>query len=177
MRIYFLIFALMVSAATAAFGLERKTLYVQNATTVPSQNVAIGLADQVLGGMVVEVEGGDVSVEAMNFDIVIGVAPPVSSEDKFPDTDDITNIVMVDEKGIIVAGPIEGAAGAKNAIRFVETIIFKPGKMVYTLRGRLNDNFSAYDIVTVTTNPSSDWVTNGNVSAGDVVLNIMTVKE
>ena len=158
--------------------IDAGTISAQNATSVGSQNVAINLPNQALGGLLVDVKGEDITVAAMNFDISI-------TENANTDTSDITNITLVREDGTIVAGPVDGVAGSNNAVRFTDTVTFKPGRMVYTLKGKLGTDFATNDTVVASTTPSSDWTTVRGVTSGvtvtptpssAVTMSTMTIK-
>lgn len=158
------------------------SISVQNATTVGAQNVAINLPNQPLGGIVVDVKGEDITVAAMNFDAATIESAGTGGT---IDTNDVTNITLVDENGAVVAGPVDGVAGGNNAIRFSDTVTFKVGRHTYTLKGKYNTDFSNGDTVAASTTPSSDWTTvRGTVSgvsitptpASAVTTNTMTVR-
>lgn len=158
------------------------TLTVQNAPTVGSQNIAINLPSQPLGGMIVDVKGEDITVAAINFDLsIVDDAATGGSID----TNDITNITLVREDGTVVAGPVDGVAGGNNAVRFTDTVTFKPGHVVYTLKGKVGTDVGTSDTVAASTTPSSDWTTVRGVTSGvtisptptsAVTMSTMTVK-
>ncbi|MEK7641156.1 MAG: peptidoglycan-binding domain-containing protein [Patescibacteria group bacterium] len=139
------------------------TIDAQNAPSVGAQNVAVNLANQPLGGFIVDVKGEDVTVAAINFD-----ASTIESAGTGGtiDTNDITNITLVDEDGKVVAGPVDGVAGGNNAIRFSDTITFKVGRKVYSLKGKLGTDFASNDTVAASTTPGSDWTTVKGVTSG-----------
>ncbi len=157
------------------------TLTVEKAVTVAAQNIAINLSNQVLGGFLADVKGEDVTVAAMNFDLSL-VKPSTGS--RAIDSNDITNVSLYDENGNVVAGPVDGAAGGKNAIKFTDTVTLKVGRHVYTLKGKLGTDFANNDTVSASTTPSSQWTTvKGLVSSqsitptgGTITMNTMTVK-
>lgn len=156
------------------------TINAQNATSVSAQNVAISLAGQPLGGVLVDVKGEDVTVGSMNFDVSI-----TKNAGDSLDSNDITNITLVRDDGTVVAGPVDGVAGGNNAIRFTDTITFKPGRVVYTLKGKLGTDFGTDDAVAASSTPSADWATVRGVTSGvtitptptsAVTMSTMTVK-
>lgn len=139
------------------------SINAQNATSVGSQNIAINLPNQPLGGLLLDVKGEDVTVAAMNFDLsIVDDAATGGSID----TNDITNITLVREDGVVVAGPVDGVAGGNNAVRFTDTVTFKPGRVVYTLRGKVGTDVGTNDTVAASTTPSSDWTTVRGVISG-----------
>lgn len=162
--------------------IDAGTINAQNATAVGSQNVAVNLPNQALGGLLIDVKGEDVTVAAMNFDLSI-----VDDTDNGAsiDTNDITNITLVREDGTVVAGPVDGVAGGNNAIRFTDTVTFKPGRMVYTLKGKVGTDVGSNDTYAASTTPGSDWTTVRGVTSGvtitptpasAVTMSTMTVK-
>lgn len=162
--------------------IDAGTITAQNAPTVGAQNVAINLSNQPLGGLLVDVKGEDVTVASINFDL--SVLNDANEADSI-DTNDITNITLVDEDGKVVAGPVDGVAGANNAIRFTDTVTFKPGRKVYTLKGKVGTDVGTNDTIAASTTPSSDWTTVRGVTSGvtisptpssAVTMSTMTVK-
>lgn len=157
------------------------SLTAEKATSVGAQNIAENLGDQPIGGFVVDVKGEDVSVAAMNFDMSTIEAAGTGGS---IDTNDVTNIKLVDADGNVVAGPVDGVAGGNNAIRFTDTVTFKVGRKVYTLKGKLGTDFSQNDQVAASSTPSSDWTTVKGVTSaqtitpagGTVTMSTMTLK-
>ena len=139
------------------------TIDAQNAPTVGAQNIAVNLANQPLGGFIVDVKGEEVSVAAINFDL------SATDDGGSVDTNDVTNISLVDEDGKVVAGPVDGVAGSNNAIRFSDTIVFKVGRKVYTLKGKVGTDFQNNDTIAASTTPSSDWTTVKGITSGVTV--------
>lgn len=157
------------------------TLTIEKATTVVSQNIAINLSNQVLGGFLADVKGEDITVAAMNFDL----STVHGSSSSHADTDGVTNISLYDENGSVIAGPVDGVAGGVNALRFTDTVTLKTGRHVYTIKGKLDSTtFANGDTVAASTTPSSDWTTvKGTVTSqtitpagGTITMNTMTVK-
>lgn len=158
------------------------TINAQNAPTVGAQNIAVNLADQPLGGLIVDVKGEDITVASMNFDLS---AIDDTDNAGSVETNDITNITLVREDGTVVAGPVDGVAGGNNAIRFTDTVTFKPGRTIYTLKGKVGTDIGSNDTVAASTTPGSDWSTVRGVTSGTtitptpssaVTMSTMTVK-
>lgn len=156
------------------------TLSVEKATSVGSQNVAENLSDQVLGGFVTDVKGEEITVAAMNFDVSTVEAAGTGGS---LDSNDITNIILVDESGRVVAGPVDGQAGGNNAIRFTDTVTYPVGRKVFTLKGKLGTDFEQNDQISASTTPT-EWTNVKGVassqtitpSGSTVTMNIMTLK-
>lgn len=156
------------------------TLNVSKATSVAAQNIAINLADQVLGGFEVEAKGEPVSVSQITFNIGItnaGTGSLVAA------STDIDNVSLYNASGNIVAGPKDASS---NTVIFSDTVTFPVGKGVYTLKGKLATNFENNDTIAASTTPSSQFagtvvgvntgvtITPSPTSA--VTANTMTVK-
>ncbi len=162
--------------------IDAGTISAQNAPTVGAQNVAINLPNQPLGGLLLDVKGEDITVAAINFDLSIVDDAATGGT---IDTNDITNITLVDEDGKVVAGPVDGVAGGNNTVRFTDTVTFKPGRRVYTLKGKVGTDVGTNDTIAASTTPSSDWSTVRGVTSGvsitpsptsAVTMSTMTVK-
>ncbi|MDP1718881.1 MAG: hypothetical protein Q8L24_00435, partial [bacterium] len=132
----------------------------QNAPTVGAQNIAINLPNQPLGGLIIDVKGEDITVASMNFDL------STVDDGGSVDSNDITNITLVDANGAVVAGPVDGVAGGNNAIRFSDTVTFKVGRNVYTIKGKIGTDFLNGDTIAASTTPSSDWSTVKGTTSG-----------
>src|SRR3989344_1079830 len=137
------------------------TITAQNAPVVGAQNIAVNLSNQPLGGLLVDVKGEDITVASMNFDVSI-----TKDAGDSVDTDDITNITLVREDGVVVAGPVDGVAATANVVRFTDTVTFKPGRTVYTLKGKIGTDIGSNDTIAASTTPSTDWATVRGVTSG-----------
>src|SRR3989344_8478947 len=80
------------------------TILVSSSNKAPAQNIAVNLANQPLGAFEINVKGEPISVSRIGLNITLG------SEGANDDVDDITNIVITDEAGAVVAGPADGTA-------------------------------------------------------------------
>ncbi len=154
------------------------TMNVTKANSVTAQNIAINLADQVLGGFDFDVKGEPITIATLRFSL----APNSGSS---ADTADITNVKLVRADGTVVAGPVDAVAGGTNAVVFTDTVTFNPGITTYKLIGKLGTDFTNNNTVTASTTPGSNWSTiRGTVSnisltptpSGAVIANTMTVK-
>ncbi len=146
--------------ATQVF-INAGTITAQNAPSVGAQNIAVNLSNQPLGGLLVDVKGEDITVASMNFDMSI-----VKTAGASVDTDDITNITLVREDGVVVAGPVDGVAATANVVRFTDTVTFKPGRTIYTLKGKIGTDVLSNHTITASTTPSTDWATVRGVTSG-----------
>ncbi|HVV38707.1 MAG TPA: peptidoglycan-binding domain-containing protein [Candidatus Paceibacterota bacterium] len=145
---------------------------ITNASSVASQNIAINVPNQVLGGFTTNFVGEPVSVQTLTF----AVSSTTGS------TGFLTNVSIVDKNGSVVAGPVdENTAG--NLV-FSNTITFPVGSATYTLKGTVPTGAANGSTYRLSTTPSS-WTnvtgqTTGNTvslsSAGTVSMNTMTVR-
>src|SRR3989344_767085 len=155
------------------------TITVTKATSVASQNVAVNVANQPLGGFVVETKGEPISANNLIFRFQLTGTGGQAN--------DITNISLYDENGA-VAGPADGAtAAAYGTVTFSDTITFPIGTKSYTLKGKLGTDFTNNQTIVASTTPSADWSnvigqTTGNSISGTSITsavvsgNTMTVK-
>ncbi len=147
------------------------SITISSDPSIPSQNIAINLANQPLGGFQVEVKGEPVSVASMVFGLdVVGPA------------DNITNVSLVNQNGAVLAGPVDQSSGK---VTFTDTVTFPVGITKLALKGKAGTNFSNNNTVRASTTPSTNWTTvTGQVTSqtitpapGSVIQpNTMTVK-
>ena len=152
---------------------------IGKATEVPAQNIAANVPNQVLGGFVTDFKGEAVSVTSLPITIAtsstwIGATGGV-----------ITSISIVDQNGVVVAGPVDEASTCTTGctVTFTDTITFPVGRKVWTIKGKIPAAAPNNGTVIVTTVPSS-WSgvtgqTSGNsitISQGSFDMNTMTVK-
>lgn len=156
------------------------SITVTKATSVAAQNIAENVANQPLGGFIVETKGEPISANNLIFHFQItGTGGQVA---------DITNISLVDENGTVVAGPADGSGAAvSGTVTLSDTVTFPVGTKTYTLKGKLGTDFANNQTVVASTTPSSDWSnvtgqTTGNSISGTSITssvvsgNTMTVK-
>jgi len=155
------------------------TLTVEKASSIAAQNIAVNVANQPLGGFMVEAKGEPVSVASMVFRLSEWAGTGATTV-----TQDITNITLVDENGTVVAGPVDVAASAAT-VTFTDTITFAVGKKTYTLKGKVGTEFANNQTIAASTTPSSDWTTVTGQTTGNsitpsptsaITANTMTVK-
>ena len=165
-------------------------LNVSKATSVASQNIAINLADQPLGGFIVEAKGEAVSVGRMIFNVTVADA---SVTTVVTHVSDIDNVALYDENGAIVAGPVNAADTATatynyGIITFTDTVTFPVGIHTYSLKGKLTTTttagFESNDTIIASTTPASQWtIVKGQTTGvtiipagGTITASTMTVK-
>ena len=60
---------------------------------------------------------------------------------------DITDIILVNQNGTIVAGPKEGVGDKEGSVLFTDTVTFQKGTQIFTLKGRIGNNFTNGQII------------------------------
>ena len=122
---------------------------IGKATEVPAQNIAVNVANQVLGGFVTDFKGEAVSVTSLPITI--------ATSSGFVGTSVITGISIVNSNGVVVAGPLDEASTATTAsgVTFTDTITFPVGRQVYTIKGKIPSGVTNGSTVIVTTVPTS----------------------
>lgn len=146
---------------------------IQNANSVPSQNIAVNVPNQPLGGFQTNFAGEPVTVQGMTFTVATSSTG----------TGLLTSVSIVDENGAVVAGPVD-ASGAGTSLVFSNSVTFKTGLHTYKIQGRLPTTFSNGGTIQLTTVPSSTWTSpqgqlTGNsitISTGSFTMNTMTVR-
>lgn len=145
---------------------------------VASLNVAEGANSQVLGAFKSTVQGEPIRVTRF----VIGVSVTGTGN-----AQDVTNLVVKDPAGSVVAGPVDPdtAVAARDTATSTDTIIFPVGTTTYTIEGDLNSDFAANDTVVLdlpdpdTLVTAKGEVTNDTATVGPssgLSLDTMTVR-
>lgn len=151
---------------------------ITKANEVPAQNIAINVPNQPLGGYVVDLRGEEMTVAST---VVTFATSSASLNSSSP----ITAVTIVDANGAVVAGPVDPTCTSSCTATFTDTITYKIGRGVYTIRGKIASGASNNAVIAATTVPSSGWttvrgVTTGNTislsSFGTFTMNSMTVK-
>lgn len=151
---------------------------IAKANEVAAQNIAINVPNQPLGGYVVDIRGENMSVQSSVFTIASTTGSGVGL---------LTNVTLVDENGSVVAGPVDAVYtnSTTQTVTFTDTITYKTGRHVFTLRGKVASTIGNGGTYVVSTNPSSGWTTvrgetTGNTislsALGSFAMNTMTVK-
>lgn len=131
------------------------TVSVSVDSSVAAQNLAVGVADQPLAGIEINVSNESVIVGKIVFDIIVsGVGT-------------IANATIVNSNGTPVAGPVDATNGQ---LIFIDPLSFPVGKSNFTLRGRLTNDFVNNDTIRLRTNPSTDWTSVEGASTGDSLV-------
>ena len=147
------------------------SIQISTSNAAPAQNIAINLANQPLGAFTVDVKGEAISVGRLGFNITLG------SEGTNDDVDDITNVVLVDELGAVVAGPVDGTAAdsanttssGDGSIVFTDTVTFSPGLKNYILKGKIGTDMDNNVTIIASTTPSADFATVRGLVTGNSI--------
>lgn len=153
---------------------------VAKANEVAAQNIAINVPNQVLGGYVFDLKGEDLSVQTQVFHFNYSSVAASSNL--------LTSVSLVDENGAVVAGPVDAVnvGGTEQKVTFSDTVTYKTGRHVYTLKGKLPSTVTNNQTIAASTTPSSDWTNVTGATTGNTVslstlssavsMNTMTVK-
>jgi len=156
---------------------------ISNATEVASQNIAISVPSQVLGGFASNFTGEPVTVQTLVFDVATTSTACVVANGCL-----LQNVTLVDSNGAVVAGPVNATQGAnKQVITFSNSVTFPIGRKVYTLKATIPAGEVSGQTYIVSTNPSSSSYfgtvtgqTTGNTvslaGAGSFNMNTVTVR-
>lgn len=149
---------------------------IGKANEVASQNIAVNLSNQPLGGFVTDFKGEAVSITGMT----LSIASTTGSG-----TGLLTGISIVNENGVVVAGPVDATytSALVQTATFTDSVTFPTGRHIYTVKGKVASGIGTGGTYIVSTTPSS-WTsptgqTSGNtitISQGSFSMNTMTVK-
>lgn len=143
---------------------------ISKANEVAAQNIAVNVQNQTLGGFATDFKGEAVSVQSMSFTVATSSGVGM-----------LTNVSIVDQNGSVVAGPVDQVG---TTVTFGDSVTFKTGRSVYTIKGRVASGSTNGGTITLSTTPSS-WSspvgqTSGNTvslsSFSTITLNTMTVR-
>lgn len=154
---------------------------VSASSVVASQNIPINVADKPLGAWTVEVRGEPVTVSRLPFNFLL-----TDSSGSSLGLNDLTNVSLVNQNGVSVAGPSDPSATTLyGTLTFTDSLTFPVGTTVLTLKGKLGTDFGQNDTIVASTSPSA-WTsvigqtTGKSISAkptsGAVTGPTMTVK-
>ncbi|MBI1999530.1 MAG: peptidoglycan-binding protein [Parcubacteria group bacterium] len=134
---------------------------------VPAQNIAVNLADQPIAGFTVDVKGEPISVASMVFDFTLtGTASALGLAD-------VTNVILTDANGAVLAGPADGAGATANSgsITLTDTVTFPIGITNIILKAKLGTDFVTNNTVAASTTPGSTsyWTTVTGQVTGNTI--------
>ncbi|MCH7883395.1 hypothetical protein IIA95_03205, partial [Patescibacteria group bacterium] len=139
------------------------TITVSSWSGVAAQNIAENVADQPIAGFSIDVKGEAISVGSSRFNFTIVGATDFNLED-------VTNLVLVNENGSILAGPVDGSGAVKSGtVTFTDTITYQPGVTNLTLKGKIGTDADNNDTIAASTTPSTDWTTVTGQTTGNTI--------
>ena len=155
------------------------SLTVEKATSVAATNVAVNLANQVLGGITVEIKGEPITVASSVFTVTTTGTATAGGNAQ------ITNVTLVDENGTVVAGPAD--VGHTGTLTLADTILYGVGKKTYQLKGKIGSGFGSNGTISIATTPSTNWtnvtgqvtgksISTSSMTSSAVTMSTMTVK-
>ncbi len=151
---------------------------IQNATSVPAQNVATNVLNQPLGGFQTNILGEGITAQKIIAHFTYGSSFAADAL--------LTNVSLVNQNGVVVAGPYNGVSTSAQAqtVTFTGSINFPTGPQTYTLEGEIPTTASSSDTIVASMTPSTDWSSvTGNTTGSSITLpsspvtmNTMTIK-
>jgi hypothetical protein len=159
---------------------------IQNATSVASQNVAVNVNNQPLGGFMTNLTGEAITAQSVkiHFTTSTAIAP-------------LQNVSLVSSNGSTIAGPYtatcdtgstngicSGSSLDNQTVTFQGSINFPVGAYTYTIQGEVPSGTASGVTIQASTAPATDWTsvsgnTTGNniaISVTNFTMNQMTVK-
>jgi hypothetical protein len=141
---------------------------VGSAGSVGSQNIAVNVPNQPLGGFTTDFTGEAVQVQSLIFNVGTSSNGAVVA----PGNDLLTNVTIVDSNGNVVAGPVNQVGTTLN---FTSSVTFPVGPMTYTLKGTVGTNAATGETYQLNTNSSSWSGAQGQTSGSTVSLSFGTI--
>jgi hypothetical protein len=140
------------------------TMNVSSWTQISAQNVAENVLNQPIAGFAVDVRGEPITVGT------IKMVVNINSTTAAVGTADLTNLVLVDQNGSILAGPKDGsnATADNETISFSDSVTFPVGITNITLKGKLGTDFANNDTVMASTTASGWTTVTGDVTGKSI---------
>lgn len=153
---------------------------IAKASEVAAQNVAVNVPNVPLGGFYTDIKGEPLNVTSIKVGVTYSARPTTA--------DILTNVTLVDQNGVVVAGPVdEVQTGATTGtVTFSNQITIPTGKHVWTIKGKIDPQIANNATIILATTPSdtSFWTNvTGQITGNSVTLpgasfnmNTMTVR-
>ncbi len=144
---------------------------VSKSNTVPASNIAESVPNTNFGAFELTLTGEPIQVQTMKFAIDLGGT--VGAEE---DGDDFTNLTLVNQNGVVLAGPTNGSAtdytptsgtASEGSVSF-SSVNLPVGTTVLIIKGQLSTDFEALDTVTIRVNPT-DWTAATGMTTGNTI--------
>ena len=153
---------------------------VSRSNAAPAANIGVQNSEELLGAFTMDLKGESINVQTMKFDITV---------DAGSTSRQITNVTLVDQNGVVLAGPVDSTvlttSGGTNTDALTFSSVDLPvGVTTVFVRGQLDANWVNDDTLAVSTAPSTDWSDAQGNDTGDTITlptatataNTMTVK-
>ena len=139
----------------------QSSITITNASTIIPQNIAINLPNQTLGGFDVNNQTGESLVikERTIFSVDVENESDLTS----PITNNITNVTLIDNRGMVVAGPVDVRNGQIN---FSDSWTIPTGATSFIIRGKLGLNYPNDRRFALSTDPRANWSSPVGSSSG-----------
>lgn len=151
---------------------------INKSLSVPAQNIAVNVPNQVLGGFDTNIMGESLSVQSMKFTV---------ASTSGSGTGLLTSVSLY-QGNTVVAGPVDAVyvSPTTQTVTFTDTVTIPVGITTYTLKGKVASGINNSTQYSVSTNPGAgDWsnitgnTTGNNISLssiGNFTMNTMTVQ-
>jgi len=139
---------------------------ISKSEKIQAQNIVADTPNQILGGFVLQVSGESVVISSATFFVDDKNNKMIGSE--------ITNVLLYDESGNIVAGPTDaltsGGLYSVSSVTFNDKFTAKVGSNTYTLRGKVStgDGLKNGSVITIYTSPAKNLEITGQTS-GNII--------
>jgi Putative peptidoglycan binding domain len=145
---------------------------VQNASSVASQNIGVGVNNVPLGGFMTNLTGEAVTAQSVkiHFTTSADIAP-------------LQNVSLVSSTGSVIAGPYNAVCTASETsgictsnqqyVQFQGSINFPVGSNTYTVEGEVPSGTANGVTIVADTAPATDWTSvSGNVTGNNITLSV-----
>jgi len=143
---------------------QRPTLRVTRDYRLPSQNIAIDVPNQPLGGFVIDVTREPVVVQKTVFRMNRWAGSGDDTSDR-----DITDVTLQLKDGTILAGPVSIDVSSP-VLTFSDSIIYPIGTTEVVIRGKLGIDYINGDLIAASTTPKVDWKNVVGQYSGNIVI-------
>ena len=157
--------------------IDTGTLKVEPVAT-PSNKVAEGADDQVLGMFNFEAKGEEVQITRLGVQVRI----IASSNATVATTSDVTNVTVYDENGVAIAGPTDPTFDYGSGITSfgsattTDTISVPAGVHKYTVKATLSSDFAVNNTIQVNLTPGNNITAKGATTGKTITATPATVQ-
>jgi hypothetical protein len=158
------------STATPAYNAADVTILngtfntVSKSNAVPTGNVAKQVANANLGAFAVNLQGEPVQIQTM----VVTAAITNAGGSTTPDGVDIDNVTLVDQNGVVLAGPVDATgSGSPGTITFT-SVTLPAGVTTLYVKGQLASDFENGDTIALTT-ANTGWTSVVGQQSGNSI--------